>query len=237
MKFVNEKGITHIFFLIAVLGIVAFLVVASSADFKNRLFGQLFQKPQSRAASDPISGPITPTPTPTPQATSKRVFVTKAIFSGNLGGFSGADQKCMAASSNANLVGTFKAWLSSSTISASSRLTHATVPYKLLNGTTIANNWAGLTKGYIRNPINITETGAPANGAETLAVWTNTNGFGTIFSQYTSCNNWTYGPEYISGSDPYAGKSGMMNSNSAWWTADNYTSSCARKSRLYCFEQ
>ncbi len=170
--------------------------------------------------------------------TEKKVFVTKSTYNGNLGGLTGADQKCQSAADAAKLGGTFKAWLSSSTISASSRLTHAKLPYKLLNGKVVGSNWDDIVlNGYIQNPINITETGAPADGMETNAVWTNTNGFGNIFSQYTSCNNWTYGPEYISGSDPYSGKSGMMNSNSAWWTADNYTSSCARKSRLYCFEQ
>ncbi len=238
MRVFNEKGVAHTLFLIAVIGIVAFLAIASSADFKNRLFGQLFQKPQSRAASDPISSPITSTPTPThtptptPQAASKRVFVTKTTYNGNLGGLLGADQKCMAAAQSVNLGGTFKAWLSSSTISASSRLAHAAVPYKLLNGTIVANDWTDLIDGNLSGAINIDESNVQLTGIK--LVWTNTKSDGNISSLdgkfSMSCNNWTV-------RDIRTARVGNTNAINNAWTNYPTRSYCDGNGRLYCFEQ
>lgn len=57
----REAGVAHILLLLAGLGVLAFLLVSSSAEFKNNLFTRLFPKQFSQAAiSDPISGPITP---------------------------------------------------------------------------------------------------------------------------------------------------------------------------------
>ncbi len=53
---------------------------------------------------------------------SKRIFVTSTLYSGNLGGLSGADAKCLTAAQSVNLPGTWKAWLSSSTINAIDRI-------------------------------------------------------------------------------------------------------------------
>lgn len=57
MPHLNQRGVAHILLLLAGLGVVAFLLVSSSAEFKNNLFGRLFPKQFSQAA---ISGPITP---------------------------------------------------------------------------------------------------------------------------------------------------------------------------------
>lgn len=47
---VNEKGAIPVLFLVVALGALAFLVIASSADFKNKLFSRLYQKPPSQAS-------------------------------------------------------------------------------------------------------------------------------------------------------------------------------------------
>ena len=76
---VDQTGVAHILLLVAAVGLVAFLVISSSASFKDNLFATLFPKPASFAASRPISAPIptskpplrsTPTPTFTPGYTT-----------------------------------------------------------------------------------------------------------------------------------------------------------------------
>lgn len=48
-QYFTQKGVTHVLVLIAALGLIAFIIVASSAEFKDRLFSLLFPKPPSRA--------------------------------------------------------------------------------------------------------------------------------------------------------------------------------------------
>lgn len=63
----SEKGAVPVLVLVSLLGVVAFVMFSSSADFKDKLFSQLYpNKPVSRAASEPISSPITPAPDITP---------------------------------------------------------------------------------------------------------------------------------------------------------------------------
>lgn len=89
----------------------------------------------------------------------KTVFITSQVFNGNLGGLAGADAKCQQLATAAGLGGTYKAWLSDSTTDARDRLTHATVPYRLVDGTTVANDFTDLTDGSLDAPINRAENG------------------------------------------------------------------------------
>lgn len=75
----NQKGAVPVLILIAALGLVAFLVVSSSASFKDKLFAQLFPKRSSYALSEPISGPISPSPTPTPDTVAPTVSITSPL--------------------------------------------------------------------------------------------------------------------------------------------------------------
>lgn len=233
----NQKGIAHLFLLV---------LLAAGIGLGVYLVGQKTNIFPRAAISDPISRPIilpspSPSPSPTPAPTSKRVFVTKAQFNGNLGGLLGADQKCMAAAQSANLAGTFKAWLSSSTVSASSRLTKSPVPYKLLNGTVVASNWADLTDGKIQNPINVDETGVNIGTTSNYAAWTATNASGNIINPDNTCKNWTSISYYD------AARTGLVNGNmfysflsnsSVYWTDVGSDSKCSGgTARLYCLEQ
>ena len=56
-------------------------------------------------------------------STYRKVFVTSIGYDGNLGGLAGADAKCMTRAAAGNLSGTYKAWLSSSTVNAKDRIT------------------------------------------------------------------------------------------------------------------
>lgn len=181
----------------------------------------------------PTSPPPTPTnttaPTPTPTLV-KRVFVTSQRYNGYLGGLSGADLKCQQRANAANLGGTWKAWLSSSTQSATSRLTHFNGPYMLINGTTIANNWSDLIDGTLASPINVTEI----NGLASIPVWTNTDARGEIAPNNKTwhCSNWT------TSSSSRRGNTGESQSSNTRWTT-GISELCSQNDYvgLYCFEQ
>ncbi len=181
---------------------------------------------------------------------AKFVFVTSETFNGNLGGRSGADAKCQASAAQANLPGTFKAWISDRTGVAFSTLSHYAGPYRLPNSslTLVATGWAQFTANTHINPLNADATGTPVpdqtqfppppppppgippdpTGAH---VWTDTNPNG-IYSDAppsidNSCENWT---NSASGNGDY----GIVNSNR--WSHFQFQS-CATQARLYCVQQ
>lgn len=198
----------------------------------------------------------TPQPTPLPsEVPAKRVFVTSVFYNGNLGGLAGADAKCQERAGAANLGGTWKAWLSSNTVSAASRLSRSNNPYKLLDGTIIANNWAQLisTDKTILAPIRISELRTIVNGY----VWTNTNDIGGIRNiiPENTCFGWTSASGSYGG---FVGDSRLTYQTVTWidptntvrtnlfnqWTdaqgqgvGYNDYSYCNKSLSLYCFEQ
>ena len=157
--------------------------------------------------------------------TPKRVFVSSTYYAGNLGGVSGADTKCQLRANAANLGGFWRAWLSDGTFSASSRLTKSPNPYRLVNGTIVANSWIDLTDGTLTNPININESGGYVNSSNGV-VHTNTTASGAIASA-NHCSNWT--------SSTGLGFYGLAGVTYSAWTQGR-NSDCAIAKRLYCFE-
>ena len=159
----------------------------------------------------------------------RRVFVTSATMTPDFGGLSQADAICVSAASSASLGGHWKAWLSSSTVSASSRLEHATVPYKLLDGTEIAKDWSGLTSGTLEHAIDLDEhknftssssatfTGAKADGSSGL-----------------TCLDWTTKSNSYSQT---AGQSIAAATDSSWTQAFTYPCGGSEAMSLYCVEQ
>ena len=114
-----------------------------------------------------------------PSPSYMRVFLSAYSFQGDLGGLSGADSRCQSSADGFGLGGTWKAWLSSSTVavnSAARNFTQFNGPYKLLDDTnTVANNWADLTDATtLLHAINLTETGSTVSEN----VWTNTTSAG-----------------------------------------------------------
>ncbi|MBI2613176.1 MAG: DUF1554 domain-containing protein [Candidatus Levybacteria bacterium] len=191
-----------------------------------------------------LAGDLVPTPTPVPTSTptptstpvvAKRVFVTSTVYNGNLGGLAGADAKCQTKANDAILGGTWKAWLSDSTNSPAQSLpprpfTHSTSPYKLVNGTLVANDWNDLitdkSGNYLTNPIRRDESGI--NIADSV-VWTGTNVSGNPVNS-NNCSNWT------SGSSSLSSVRGQNWQISQLWTSSAGTF-CDVALHLYCFEQ
>lgn len=156
----------------------------------------------------------------------KLVFVTSNTYTGNLGGLSGADEKCQQLADNAKLGGTYKAWLSDNTGSPSTRFNKYDYYYILINGTIIARSWNDLTDGSILAPIDTDEN----KNLVTDYAFSNTNpdgGWGTDWDY--ECENWSAAV----GSYANIGSTTATNDD---WTFYNYVG-CSRSSHLYCFEQ
>jgi len=193
--------------------------------------------------------PITSTTTTGPSTTttmlpppcgvgSKCVFVTSQTWDGNLGGLSGADTKCGTAAENGLpwlLDKEFRAWLSDRGTSASMRLFHSTVPYRLVDGTLVANDWDDLVDGEVAHPIDITELNTAPLG--TYYVWTGTNPDGAtffpLFPPSSLCMDWT-----VHWWDTLVGSA--SNADEHWtaygrWLTDE--TMCGKQYHLYCLQQ
>jgi len=157
-----------------------------------------------------------------------RVFVSENQYGGRIGGLAGADEACQLVAAASNLRGTYKAWLSDSTASPSTRFVHSTGPYTLLDGTQIAGNWTQLTDGSLRSPINITETGGTVTGSN--FVWTHTLVDGTAAPSGDHCGNWTVATATVGGG---RGAHAFAAGN---WTQSG-TEACNTGQHLYCFQQ
>lgn len=182
----------------------------------------------------------------------KLAFVTSTLYTGNLGGVSGADAKCQERAKAANLSGTFKAWISDNASNTpNSRFTFAGGPIKLVTGTVIAKTWAALKQEWLLQSINVTEFGTRAPNAKpgpgqtelpchfdpplkSLA-WSNTQRNGLTASTGAFCNNWTTTKDIrVAFGD---------------WSDTNYWSKkcsvngsdvpdlCATEAPIYCFQQ
>ena len=160
-----------------------------------------------------------------PVAPTKTVFVTSETYTGDLGGLAGADQKCNALAATAGLSGTYMAWLSSDLASPSTRFARSTVPYALVDGTVIADDWDDLVDGFLALPIYLTES---ATDEPNRPVWTGTTFSGNPIAQM--CHDWTTDDFE---STAVLGSTGISRGG---WTA-NYRTTCNQLARLYCFEQ
>lgn len=160
-------------------------------------------------------------------AAEAKVFLTSTTSNANLGGISGADTSCQNLATAAGLSGNFKAWLSDGSSSPDTRFKKLNIPYKLVNGVTIANNWADLTDGTLAAPIRITETGT--DPAATNTAFTNTNPNGTVYSTVNHCASWT-----VNTGDPV--KNGDRRQTDATWSL-GVDSFCSNAVRFYCFQQ
>jgi hypothetical protein len=173
-------------------------------------------------------------------ADSFLVFISSQNYSGDLGGIAGADAKCQKLAEDAGLTGTFLAWLSDASTTPLTRFHHSEIPYVLVDGTKVADNWADLVDGTLDEPIYLTETGGeptvgttPCGGGGYVTAWSSTNSSGGLIGggAYT-CNSY--------GSTSGTGAAwGLAKDTTASWSSWCTTagSLCGTLSALYCFEQ
>lgn len=181
------------------------------------------------------AGPCAACPAGTPQSMCianacvavRRVFVSSTGSTANLGGVAGADGRCQTLALAAQLGGTWRAWVSASGDTPNTRFTKSTVPYRLLNGTLVADDWDDLTDGSLEHAIDRDEKNVLVANTE---VWTATNSGGNFTSG--GCN------AFMSGANgsPTAAQ-GLSDETDTDWT-NTYVQFCDRTTpRIYCFEQ
>lgn len=166
-------------------------------------------------------------------AAGHRVFVSSTKYQGDLQGAAasgpaGADAKCQGLAQAAGLGGTWRAWLSSSGSEPASRFNKASAPYRLLDGTAIANDWNGLKDGSIAALIHLDENRAEVNAGNGGEAWTGTD-YDGVYSGL-SCQGFT------SNLHGDLGDVGLVTLTNAGWS-NQYNKNCDSNLRLYCFEQ
>lgn len=164
-----------------------------------------------------------------PAPLKRRVFVTKGKFTGNLGGTAGADAKCNSAANAVGLGGTWRAWLSTTTVNAKDTLTDTSPWYKLDRTTVMFPSKTALGAGpsdYVRQFEDGTEFDSDG---DRLDVWTGTSPSGTFMAG--TCLDWT------SDVAEQSGTTGCDNAIAEWSTCGISQLSCDSNAHLYCFEQ
>lgn len=145
---------------------------------------------------------------------------------GNLGGLAGADAQCQSLATGAGLSGTFKAWLSTSTVDAGTRLGTAR-GFIRPDGQPFADLVSDITAGRILHPLIIDETGANIGFRN---VWTGTAPDGTVIAGST-CLDWT------DSTNTKLGGLGFSSAGTFEWTDSSGALSCNNASQhLYCFD-
>lgn len=165
---------------------------------------------------------------PDPQpSTTKRMFASAQLVNGNLGGLAGADAKCTDWANAANLGGTWKAFLSTASVNAPSRMNEVGPWYNVSRQYLVFNNKTGFTVGAI-NAIR-TEYNVVASGS----AWTGTKANGTADAVH--CSGWT-----TNGASAYASvgtPNSTLNSGAIWMATGGNAPACGSQMRVYCFEQ
>lgn len=187
------------------------------------------------SAPDAPPGPPDAALPPDAELPPKLAFVTSSLFiGGSIGGLDAADASCQTIADGANLTGLYKAWLSDSTGSPSTRFTQHAGPYERVDGVRIANSWADLTDGTLLAPLDKTQSGAQSNGNTACGpgdIWTNTAADGTPRGS-NDCSDWTV-------STGQTASTGLVSSSTSSWTVNTtcLAGPCGARLPLYCFQQ
>ena len=161
---------------------------------------------------------------------SHRLFVSSQTYNGSLGGLDGADAKCDSLAKAAGLKKTYKAILSSSSLSAYGRLLFTGEILKVSssdNSILIADSGADLFNTDttdLKSLVNLDESGNTISSN----VWTGTGSDGSNLSD--NCNNWASSSGSV---DAWHGDSTKTNER---WLESNFTS-CNNNYSLYCVSQ
>lgn len=179
----------------------------------------------------------------------RRAFISSGKWTANLGGVSGADALCQSAADTASLGGKWMAWVSTSSSTPKSRFVHSIVPWQLLDGTVIANDWSDLTSGSLEHNIDRDENDSlvvwsGSYPSFTGIAWTSTYDDGTSMLSHGStsdCSGFTDGTSMTTSIYAGVGYIGYTSGyQSDWWSdaqggGGGYQ--CFYSLSLYCFEQ
>jgi cysteine-rich repeat protein len=167
-------------------------------------------------------------------------FVTSTMYTGNVGGIVGADAICNMHAQQANLPGTYMAWISTNLAgqNPATRFTQSAVPYYMPNFMKIADNWADLTDGTLDNAISVDQNGNASpvttdnSCGSTRIARTGTAANGTAPVGLGRCNNFT------SSSNGGQGTPGVtVNVDATWTNCAQAGPVCSILMPIYCFQQ
>lgn len=172
----------------------------------------------------------------------KRIaFVTSEIFSGNLGGLKGADEKCQLAAKQGifapqleNLI--FNAWLANDKNSPKTRFSEEFRNFKgiitKLDFEFISiHGWNDLNENTLYNALNIDENGNEIKDIYPF-VWSNVDVPNNLLGN--NCKNWTSEEKVNFGN---IGLIGAIKDEWTFYAQEPKELSCARMHHLYCFSQ
>ena len=154
-------------------------------------------------------------------------FVTSLTYVPyQIGGQQGADAACQARAQAAGLDGTYVAWLSTSMISAASRIPASARGWYRTDGHPIADTLASLTGGKILYPISTDETGAAVPVVPFVFTGTANDGTNMLNGMpVATCSDYTDPTGQVVVAEPVGGKG-------AW--SDYSNGPCNSAARLYC---
>ena len=177
-----------------------------------------------------LSFPAAPTADDGCETPGRRVFLSSAPIFPDFGSALLGDAGCQAFADGAALGGVWASWTSDATTSPSARFVQSTVPYMLVDGTVVANDWADITDGILAHAIDQDELGTTPGSVE---VWTGSDASGVPHASDPHCEDWT------SQLDTSTAAVGIAHvSITAFEWSFTYSQFCDRDNvRLYCFEQ
>ena len=174
------------------------------------------------------------------------IFTTSTTYSGDLGGLSGADQKCQLLADNAGLEGDYNALLSTSTIDAKDRFKseNSLVPIYNTNNEKVANTWNDLWIGNILANLSYDQNGNFRQSSRTMTGMTKVGEYDTSArgSGTNACGDWTISSGYRGGGGACndnedcksIGDNSQINQN-LWKT--KATDKCGSESQpIYCYK-
>jgi hypothetical protein len=169
---------------------------------------------------------MTATATATSTPVFNVVFVTSTSSNGDLGGQAGADAECASLATSASLPsGIYKAWLSTSTANAISKLGSAR-GFVRPDGQPFADQASDIAAGKILNTLSLDQNGIDVGRQN---VWTGTTDAGTINGSNT-CGDWTFG----NGSS--FGELGETTGGAGAWSDDAVETDCLVSASIYCLD-
>jgi len=150
--------------------------------------------------------------------------VSSTTSDGDLGGQADADAECAGLAAAANLPSaTYKAWLSTSTLSAAAKFAAAR-GFVRPDGQPFADTVSDIAAGDVLNPLILDESG---NNLAHQIVWTGTTDAG-LASPF-ACGDW------LIGTGESFGELGETTGGAGAWSDDASETSCNAPAHLYCF--
>lgn len=164
------------------------------------------------------------------------VFVSSAPVSGGFGGVEAADAHCLEHAIAGALPGTYRAWLSATSVTAAERIGTTERPYVLADfATIVANGTADIYDGFLEHAIDLDEHGGPpapttssCMSLDGPVVWTGSSDIGDWSGN--DCLGWTL--DVGDGGTVGVIAPGQLD---VTWT-NGCTLPCDSSALLYCFQ-